>query len=412
MMSIASSDTGRVGRIRRTRFIAIASAALVIAAPRPTLEAQASVTLDARTNLHRSPGDAPSALTLAPSLRLDRAFATVDVTGLALSPTGNLVGRDLTLRGEIRAFLYTPTRRGLGASVELRGTRSSGSELLAGASAISVARVSYARSTGGAWIGVGAGRNAGAELPPSISLGSAGAWWQRGNLVITTSAASARSGESVLRTIVDTAGQPPFDTIRTRRVSSSRSNQFTDVEVALSWSHGPLLLDAAVGMRPTTPSVAAARWLHAGGAWALTRTVALVSDVGTRPAVPFAGTRAGGFFTLGLELSTSALRSSAAVPEGVRASASEFAIRGAGASRTISVRANGARVVELMADFTDWQPISLARVGGNRFEITMPVAPGVHRVDVRIDGGAWVAPPGTSVVRDEFGGEAGITMVP
>jgi hypothetical protein len=39
------------------------------------------------------------------------------------------------------------------------------------------------------------------------------------------------------------------------------------------------------------------------------------------------------------------------------------------------------------------------------------IAPGVHRVNIRVDGGAWRPPPGLSVVRDEFGGEVGLLVV-
>jgi hypothetical protein len=39
------------------------------------------------------------------------------------------------------------------------------------------------------------------------------------------------------------------------------------------------------------------------------------------------------------------------------------------------------------------------------------IAPGVHRVNVRADGGPWRPPPGLSVVRDEFGGEVGLLVV-
>ena len=43
-------------------------------------------------------------------------------------------------------------------------------------------------------------------------------------------------------------------------------------------------------------------------------------------------------------------------------------------------------------------------------EIALP--PGRHRVAVRINGGPWQAPRGTARMRDEFGGEAGLIVVP
>jgi hypothetical protein len=47
--------------------------------------------------------------------------------------------------------------------------------------------------------------------------------------------------------------------------------------------------------------------------------------------------------------------------------------------------------VELMADFTDWQPVALERVG-NAWRLERAITPGLHRISVRTDEGAWVAP--------------------
>ena len=39
------------------------------------------------------------------------------------------------------------------------------------------------------------------------------------------------------------------------------------------------------------------------------------------------------------------------------------------------------------------------------------VVPGAYRVNVRIDGGTWKAPPGTATISDDFGGSAGLVVV-
>jgi 1,4-alpha-glucan branching enzyme len=69
------------------------------------------------------------------------------------------------------------------------------------------------------------------------------------------------------------------------------------------------------------------------------------------------------------------------------------------------------RVVELMGDFTDWRPVVLAKAGDGIWEVTLPIAPGIHRVNVRADGGAWGAPPGLTVATDDFGGVVGLLPV-
>jgi hypothetical protein len=40
------------------------------------------------------------------------------------------------------------------------------------------------------------------------------------------------------------------------------------------------------------------------------------------------------------------------------------------------------------------------------------IAPGTHRVAIRVNGGAWVVPPNLPHVSDEFGGEVGLLIVP
>ena len=36
---------------------------------------------------------------------------------------------------------------------------------------------------------------------------------------------------------------------------------------------------------------------------------------------------------------------------------------------------------------------------------------GLHHISVRVDGGAWGAPPGLLTARDGFGGEVGVLMI-
>lgn len=69
------------------------------------------------------------------------------------------------------------------------------------------------------------------------------------------------------------------------------------------------------------------------------------------------------------------------------------------------VRAPEARTVELAGDFTDWKPVPLQPWGDEAWRAYLPIAPGLHRLAIRIDGGPWRAPPGTRPIRSEFGGE-------
>jgi hypothetical protein len=82
-----------------------------------------------------------------------------------------------------------------------------------------------------------------------------------------------------------------------------------------------------------------------------------------------------------------------------------------GEMRLIQVRAPGAASVALTGDFTDWQSVPMLPAGNDRWVVTWRITPGMHRVNVRIDGGTWIVPRGLRVEEDEFGGAVGILVV-
>jgi hypothetical protein len=53
----------------------------------------------------------------------------------------------------------------------------------------------------------------------------------------------------------------------------------------------------------------------------------------------------------------------------------------------------------------------LRRWGQGSWRTLLPVSPGPHRLAIRIDGGAWRAPPGTRPVESEFGGQVAEVVV-
>ena len=87
----------------------------------------------------------------------------------------------------------------------------------------------------------------------------------------------------------------------------------------------------------------------------------------------------------------------------------------------LEVQAPGAHVVEVMGDFTGWNPLPLVRVAPRRpglraldvpWQIELRPGSGAHRLSLRIDGGAWLPPPGLPTALDEFGGVVGLLVVP
>jgi hypothetical protein len=86
-------------------------------------------------------------------------------------------------------------------------------------------------------------------------------------------------------------------------------------------------------------------------------------------------------------------------------------IAGDASSRLLRVRAPGARRVDVMGDFTDWEPIELA-LTGDVFSRAVTMSSGTHRVVLRIDGGEWQPAANTPAVDDDLGGRVGLVVVP
>ncbi len=83
----------------------------------------------------------------------------------------------------------------------------------------------------------------------------------------------------------------------------------------------------------------------------------------------------------------------------------------ANGARVLRIHAAGARTVEVMGDFTDWEARTLAASRG-AFEGALVLRSGTHRVLVRIDGGPWRPAANTPAVDDDLGGRVGLLVVP
>ena len=74
-------------------------------------------------------------------------------------------------------------------------------------------------------------------------------------------------------------------------------------------------------------------------------------------------------------------------------------------------RIGGVESVEVMGDFSDWTPLPLMRRGRDHWELLVPMKAGVHQINMRIDGGQWIAPPGMPTMKDDFSGDVGVVVV-
>ena len=252
-----------------------------------------------------------------------------------------------------------------------------------------------------------------------------GAWRAIGNAVFSLTSGGQFAGTTTLsittRTITfrdstfnDTTGGWNYFN-RERKVTdsstASRLQRWSGLEGRVDWAMGRLTLSAAMSGRAAVDSNPAMLWGRVGATMQINSRISLTAGAGTLPLPGPVSARASRFATLGIRLSPAAILRPP-LPHGVRTSATAFAVSPAAAGGyTVTVRAPSARTVEISGDFTNWAPVALRETAPNVWQVTIPVSAGTHRVNLRIDGDSWAAPPGLPTVNDEFNGRVGLLVI-
>ena len=337
-----------------------------------------------------------SAFTVSPGLQLNFDRATLGVSG-AYSQLGS---GSWTTQGDIGGSLYTPAAGWLlgelsgtaGGSAHHDGTRTG--------QTLGIVRGHLMTAGRGVWVGGGAGSMWDGTAWRRLFEGEAGFWSRLGEN--TTALAT------ITPTVVD-------DSIH-----------YSDAELSVRWDGPRVELGASAGLRSgqqwRTDFGSTDTWGSASiTAW-LTSNMAVVGSGGTYPVDLTQGYPGGRFVSLALRFGNrSAHRAANPVSRG-----GTFATEGVetgllrgfevigtpDGQRMIRVRAPNADVVEITADFTDWSPVGLTKSARGWWSVTLRMAPGTHQVNARLDGGPWLVPPTLTALRDEFGGETGLLIVP
>jgi hypothetical protein len=197
------------------------------------------------------------------------------------------------------------------------------------------------------------------------------------------------------------------------------SIQYVDAVLALDWKRRALELSALAGYRAgdRSPVLGGTNkvWGSASLAFWLTERAALVAAGGTYPVDLTQGFPGGRFFTLALRMRTPARRPEPPPAlEAVAAAAQPLSfevLADSGHTRTLRVNVPGAHSVEVTGDFTNWQALPLQSGSNGWWTVTVQIAPGTYQLNLRVDGGPLLVPPGLASVSDEFGGKVGILQV-
>jgi hypothetical protein len=199
-----------------------------------------------------------------------------------------------------------------------------------------------------------------------------------------------------------------------------RDSAYVDATIHGRWDHDWLQLAASAGARAGDEPEGARQWGEVSATMWLGRRLAVVLGHGAYP-VDLAQLAPGGRYSaLSLRVATrppalrDALARSIRTPTAsiVRPVVATFDVkRNRNGTVRMRVRAPGAGSVEVVGDFTDWEPLALERTRGDSWEIVIPLASGTHRFNIRVDGGEWGVPPGIGSARDEFGGVVGLLLI-
>jgi hypothetical protein len=335
------------------------------------------------------------AATITPRVGVEWGRGVADATGTYSQFTSG----GWSTQGSLSGSLFAPTALGFlaelaglaGGSAHHDGTRT-GQVLVNG-------RLHFMRPAGEVFLGGGGGRTWVGGGSRSVLLGELGASTTLSDVVATLTASPAMVEDSI---------------------------QYMDAQLALSWTRDRLDLGALLGTRLgdqlTFLGGTSRSWGNLSAVARMTPRFALVASGGTYPIDPTQGFPGGRFVSVSIRMALRRARE--AVP--LKTAQSELGtnmqevlpvvisftaetIR-AGIV-TLKVNAPEARSVEVAGDFTNWSPIALESASGGLWSVTLPIKQGKYQMNLRLDGGKWLVPPGLLPMLDEFGGSVGLLVV-
>lgn len=207
-------------------------------------------------------------------------------------------------------------------------------------------------------------------------------------------------------------------TLTVTPVAMGDSIRYADGQLLLSWEPRKMdvtaLIGGRVGDQLTALGGTTRMWGNASITSWLTSTAALVLSGGTYPIDPTQGFPGGRFVSISVRLAhpsrpTRVMNADSA--EVVEAKALAFETENRSGMVTFKVLAPLARSVEVAGDFTNWDPLQMTPAGNGWWVASRALRPGRYQMNLRMNGGKWISPPGLLSMLDEFGGSVGLLVV-
>jgi len=386
--------------------------------------------LEAGSLVSDRPGRVPlDAMAISPALR----YADTRMS-LKTRASAWLNGQQWLLgSSEAELEVYQPLMHGIRAELVANASRVFHDPTIQNDQLDASGRLHYMRQRGGIWLGSGVARPLRASAVSNVNVSSGGVWTRVGPATLRGSVTSffftKVSSDSVageptscsgsLNSSTNSGSPVPagsMSAIRALPATGCRlESRLTDLEGSVRWEHRLLEVTMRGGRRfgtsfDATPE--SREWASGRVAFWLSDQVAAVAGGGREPAQPTRGLPARSFGSLGVMLAYWPIPRGVVPIETPASMVQAFELRPAGSEvQRITARIGGVETVEIMGDFSDWEPLPLIRRGRDQWELLVPMSAGIHRINLRIDRGAWIAPPGMPSVKDGFSGEVGVIVV-
>jgi hypothetical protein len=205
------------------------------------------------------------------------------------------------------------------------------------------------------------------------------------------------------------------------------TDRHLDIAGAAKWTDDRLEFEGRAGARTWTKGIddtQSGLWCEVSALIPLAARVSLALSGGRYPSDPVRRVLGARYATAGLRLALSGTDRSpaltiagstiAAVQNHMNAGSTPGArleIAPIGTVHSVRIHAAGATSVDVMGDFTDWKTLPLIQVANGIWEVQLQLDPGVHRLNVRIDGGEWLVPAGARPEPGEFGDVVGVVVI-
>lgn len=389
------------------RPVLLAAALLSPAAAR----AQVTASVDVGAGTYRPDRAIPGGIaSLAPTLTYQAGPLRVGGTGVYSDAPAGRWNAQATGFTQIRSPRWGPVEAELGGQVDVtRHFRANGSN-----SAIAELRL-YAYPFRGLslWAAQGFGSASALDRRRPLRRSQVGTSARVGQVELGFSVASTTFElmGGPFRTESDTARSPFPELPSSTNGSPGRRTSLTDAILSSRWSVADLEFDMAVGRRFSQNAPEITIW-GVSASHGITPGLALVAGAGRSGSDPVTSVPGARYFVLGLRLKVGPPAGGLYGSPASYSDNSPFRVGPAlPAGREVLIRVPGADRVELAGDFTDWRPIDLQPVENGAWRALLPIAPGLHRLAIRIDDGEWQAPPGSRPIASEFGGEVAEIVV-